>query len=114
MKTAPVGGSRGSVSLLFAWLTTLLLVIMLCGCGGGTSSAPPPPPPLPPAFQPRPFPGDFFMRLPTAAGDGPSRRRRTIRHSKRYSSATQISIPLRCTRQWMATRWEKSRFRPQA
>ena len=68
MKTAPVGVSRGSVSLLFPWLTTLLLVIMLCGCGGGTSPAPPPPPP---AFRPRPFPGDFFMRLPTAAGDGP-------------------------------------------
>ena len=71
MKTAPVGVSRGSVSLLFPWLTTLLLVIMLCGCGGGTSSAPPPPPPPPPAFQPRPFTGDFFMRLPTAASDGP-------------------------------------------
>src|SRR5882724_8721701 len=70
MKTAPVGVSRGSVSLLFAWLTTLL-VIMLCGCGGGTSSAPPPPPPPPPpVFQPRLFPGDFFMRLPTAASDG--------------------------------------------
>jgi hypothetical protein len=72
MKTAPVGVSRGSVCLLVAWLTTLLLVIMPCGCGGGTSSAPPPPPPPPPpAFQPRPFPGDFFMRLPTAASDGP-------------------------------------------
>ena len=71
MKTAPVGVSRGSVSLLFPWLRTLLLVIMLCGCGGGTSSSPPPPPPPPPAFQPRPFPGDFFMRLPSAAGDGP-------------------------------------------
>lgn len=71
MKTAPVGVSRGRVSPLFPWLTTLLLVIMLCGCGGGTSSAPPPPPPPPPAFQPRPFTGDFFMRLPTAASDGP-------------------------------------------
>src|SRR6266436_1051886 len=71
MKTASVGVSHRSVCLLFARLTTLLLVIMLCGCGGGTSSAPPPPPPPPPAFQPRPFPGDFFMRLPTAAGDGP-------------------------------------------
>ncbi len=71
MKTASVGVSHRSVCLLFARLTTLLLVIMLCGCGGGTSSAPPPPPPPPPAFQPRPFPGDFFMRLPTAAVDGP-------------------------------------------
>ena len=69
MKTAPVEVSHSSVCLLFAWLTTLLLVIMLCGCGGGTSSAPPPPPP-PPAFQPRPFPGDFFMRLPMSASDG--------------------------------------------
>lgn len=31
MKTAPVGVSHGSVSLLFAWLTTLLLVIMRWG-----------------------------------------------------------------------------------
>lgn len=71
MKTAPVGVSHSSVCLLFARMTIFLLVIMPCGCGGGTSSAPPPPPPPPPAFQPRPFPGDFFMRLPTAAGDGP-------------------------------------------
>lgn len=70
MKTAPVGVSHGSVCLLFAWLTTLLLVIMLCGCGGGTSSAPPPPIPSP-AFQPRPFPGDYFVRLPSAGSDGP-------------------------------------------
>jgi hypothetical protein len=69
MKRAPVGVSHGSVYLLFASLTNLLIVITLCGCGGGTSSPPPPPSPPPPAFQPRPFPGDFFMRLPSAAGD---------------------------------------------
>jgi hypothetical protein len=70
MKTAPVGFSHSSVCLSLAWLTVFLLVVVLSGCGGGTSSAPPPPPPPPPAFQPRPFPGDFFMRLPTAASDG--------------------------------------------
>lgn len=70
MRTAPVGVSHGSVCLLFAWLTTLLLVIMLCGCGGGTSSAPLPAIP-PPAFEPRPFPGDYFVRLPSAGSDGP-------------------------------------------
>lgn len=73
MSTASVGVSRGSASPLFPRLTILTLVIMLCGCGGGTSSAPPsvPPPPPAPAFQPRPFPGDFFMRLPPAGGEGP-------------------------------------------
>jgi hypothetical protein len=70
MKTARVGFSHSSVCLSLAWLTVFLLVVVLSGCGGGTSSAPPPPPPPPPAFQPRPFPGDFFMRLPTTASDG--------------------------------------------
>ena len=54
-------------------LLALLSVTLLCGCGGGTStgvSLPPPSPPPVPAFQPRTFPGDFFIRLPTSAYDG--------------------------------------------
>jgi hypothetical protein len=70
MKTAPVGVSHSSVCPSLGWLTVMLLVVVLSGCGGGMSSAPPPPPPPPPAFQSRPFPGDFFIRLPTAASDG--------------------------------------------
>jgi WD40 repeat protein len=51
----------------------LLPLLVIAGCGGGSSYTQPPPvvPPAPPAFQARAFPGDFFMRLPTAAGDGP-------------------------------------------
>ena len=44
-----------------------LTLLVCCGQGQGSGSVGPPPPP---AFQPRPFPGDFFMRLPTTAGDG--------------------------------------------
>jgi IPT/TIG domain len=55
-------------------LSVLLLAFMLGGCGGGTSSSssggsggsPPPPPP----FQARPFPGDYFVRLPNQGVDG--------------------------------------------
>src|SRR5437016_309103 len=103
MKTAPVGVSHSSVCLLFARLTTLLLVIMLCGCGGGTSSAPPPPPPPPhpppPAFQPRPFPGDFFMRLPTAVVDGPvpaAAYDQALKRSEEHTSELQSLTNLVC------------------
>lgn len=58
-------------------LTAIISLFLLsCGCGGGASSSVPsaPPPPPPPAFQPRPFPGDYFMRLPSqgAGSFGPS------------------------------------------
>ncbi len=61
-----------------AWpiVAFLFPVLLIVGCGGGSTSVQPPPsgppaPPPPPAFQARAFPGDFFMRLPTAADDGP-------------------------------------------
>lgn len=62
-----VPSRSGLPAILLAYLLTLTF-----GCGGGSASSPsPPPPPPPPAFQPRAFPGDFFIRLPTSADDGP-------------------------------------------
>ena len=66
-------GNRRSVYSGAAWVfSALLLTVLMAGCGGGAASVSvPPPPPPPPPFQARAFPGDFFMRLPTAASDGP-------------------------------------------
>jgi len=52
MKTAPVGGSRGSVSLLFAWLTTLLLRYNAVRMRWGHIVRSAFPTPAAPAFQP--------------------------------------------------------------
>lgn len=54
-------------------LALLFPFFLTAGCGGGSSTIVQPPPvgpPSPPPFQARAFPGDFFMRLPTASEDG--------------------------------------------
>lgn len=52
------------------YVALFFLAVALIGCGGGVSSQPPPGggPPPPPPFQPRAFPQDYFMRLPTQDG----------------------------------------------
>lgn len=75
MKLVPKRNVKREGHSVDARLAAALLfpLLLIAGCGGGGSYTQPPPvaPPAPPAFQARPFPGDFFMRLPTAAFDGP-------------------------------------------
>jgi hypothetical protein len=67
------GQRKGSCLVARLSVTLLLAMMLIAGCGGGSSYIQPPPivPPPAPPFQARAFPGDFFMRLPTATGDGP-------------------------------------------
>jgi hypothetical protein len=55
------------------WLAGMLLIVLISGCGTGssysTSSGGGPGSGGPP-FQPRPFPGDFFIRLSAHIGNG--------------------------------------------
>ena len=71
MSRAPRRNGQRKLYPRFAPFIIIFLPFLLLtfGCGGGSTSSPPPPPP--PAFQPRAFPGDYAMRLPTAAFDGP-------------------------------------------
>lgn len=56
----------------FRVLAALVLAFSAAGCGGSPSqSSGGGPPPPPPPFQPRPFPGDFFIRLPNQGTDTP-------------------------------------------
>ncbi len=58
----------------FRVLAALVLAFSAAGCGGSPSQSSgggPPPPPPPPPFQPRPFPGDFFIRLPNQGTGAP-------------------------------------------
>jgi WD40 repeat protein len=72
MTRAPCTNGQRKLYPRVASLVIVLLIwlMLIFGCGVGSSTSSPPPPP-PPAFQPRPFPGDYFMRLATSAGDGP-------------------------------------------
>lgn len=70
METASTPKPHRSLLVLLSYLSVLVLIAELCGCGGGASSAPPPPPP--PPFQPRAFPGDFFITLPPSLTEFPT------------------------------------------
>lgn len=65
--------SKNSIAVhWFRVLAALVLAFSAAGCGGSpSSSGGGPPPPPPPPFQPRPFPGDFFIRLPNQGTGAP-------------------------------------------
>jgi len=85
MKTAPVGVSRGACLCCFAWLTTCLFnAVRMWWRHVHPRRLPRLPRPRRPGIQPRLFPGDFFMRLPTAASDGTIPAAVSTRHLKRF------------------------------
>ena len=57
---------RAGIFSLALWSAGMLLVLVICGCGSGSSSSiasNTPPASAGTPFQPRSFPGDFFVRL---------------------------------------------------
>ncbi len=72
MSRAQIRSVQNDGRALPVWfcLTPLIGFLMVTGCGGGSIAIQQPPIGPPPPFQARAFPGDFIMRLPTAAADG--------------------------------------------